>query len=492
MVETKTSVRATAHSGHWGRVVRALHGRQYTRSLWKSGLLILILTGLFVSYLLFKPGGSSPHVVRFVDDVIQGLLEGVGLLLTLPLFVRAAGRSRQRNSSFAERVARARVGQRWVPLLLGLGILSYAIGQAIWTYNENIVHLAVLFPSWSDAASLGSYPFILLALLLLPGQPLPASIRTRIALGSLAIMVAAATFSWYLILGPTILQGADTVLGEVIGTAYPLADLVLIFCLLMLLIHSHDRAIRPVALILGLAFIIIVLTDSISGYQELHNAYATGTLLDVGWPLGYMLVGLGARALHVVRASRPAPTPPATSEKGTVQPVPTWLFWQSLLPFLVLPGLIALLGYTIAYDHLNPLQGGVFLGTAAFEGLLILRQIFVIRETIGQNRTLWELHERVTKAELARERAERIKVERILALNDALAASQQAMPHARIIAFGHYQIRDSEGTYYNVYHREDGEHQAFECECPHYQQQAICSHSLAAAALHSVSDSAQP
>jgi hypothetical protein len=415
------------------------------------------------------------------------------LLFTLPLFLRGTGRTRQRNVSFAERVARARIGQRWVPLLLGLGILSYVIGQAIWTYNENIVHLPVLFPSWADAGYLGSYPFILLALLLLPTHPLPASTRSRIALGSLAIMVAVATFSWYIVLGPTILQGADTVLGQVIGTAYPLAALVLIFCLLLLVIHSHDRAIRPVALILGLAFIIIVLTDSIYDYQELHKAYVTGTLLDVGWPLGYMLVGLGARALRVVRASRPLParTPVGASEEGPVQPVPAWPFWQSLLPFLVLPALIALLGHTIAFDNLNPLQGGVFLGTAAFMGLLILRQVFVIRETIGQNHKLWEMHERVTRAELARERAERIKVERILALNDALAASQQAMPHARIIAFGHYQIRDSEGIYYNVYHREAGEHQTFECECPQYQQQAICSHSLAAAALHSVSGSLQ-
>ena len=59
--------------------------------------------------------------------------------------------------------------------------------------------------------------------------------------------------------------------------------------------------------ILGLAFMIIVLTDSIYDYQELHNAYVTGTMLDVGWPLGYMLVGLGARALRVMGTSRPLP-----------------------------------------------------------------------------------------------------------------------------------------------------------------------------------------
>ncbi len=467
---------------------------QSMRSLWKSALLILTLTGLFVSYLLFKPGGSSPTLVTFVDNVIQGLLEGVGLLLTLPLFLHGIGRTRQGNVSFAERVAPARIGQRWVPILLGLAILSYVIGQAIWTYNENIAHLPVLFPTWADAGYLGSYPFVLLALLLLPAQPLPASTRMRIVLGSLMIMVALTTFSWYLILGPTILQGADTLLGKVIGTAYPLATLVLIFCLLLLVIRSHEHTIRPVALILGLAFMIIVLTDSIYDYQELHNAYATGTMLDVGWPLGYMLVGLGARALHVMRASRslPARTPAGASEEGTVQPVPASFFWQSLPPFLFLPPIIALLCYTIAFDKkLCPLQWGVFLGTAAFIGLLILRQIIVIRETIGQNNKLLEMHERVIRAELARERAERIKVERILALNDALAASQQAMPHARILAFGHYQIRDSKGFYFNVYHREAGEHQTFECECPQYQQQAICSHSLTAAALHSISGSPQ-
>jgi hypothetical protein len=482
---------------------------QPMRSLGKSGLLVLTLTGIFVIYLLFKPGGSSPGVVTFVDNVIQGLLEVVGLLLTLPLFLYGFGRTRQKHVTFAERVAPGRIGQRWVPVLLGLAILCYVIGQAIWTYNENIAHLKVLFPTWADAGYLGSFPFVLLALLLLPAQPLPAITRTRIVLNSLLIMVAVTTISWYFILGPTILRGIGTVLGTVIATAYPLATLLLIFCLLLLATHSHDQTIRPGVFILGLAFLIIVLTDSIYDYQQLHSAYATGTMLDVGWPLGYMLIGLGARAMLLTRTSRPISAPAQTraSEEGTVQPVPASFFWQSLLPFLFLPPIIGLLGYTMAFDkmlcpmRLGVILGitfdkmlctvrlGVILGTAAFLGLLILRQVFVIRQTITENHKLWEMHERATRAELARERAERLKVERILALNDALAASQQAMPHARILAFGHYQIRDSNGIYYNVYHRESGEHQAFECECPQYQQQAICPHSLTAAALHSVSGS---
>src|SRR5947209_2237849 len=494
MADTETEISAALQPGHEGQVLTVSHGL-YVRSLWKSGLLVLVLTGLFVAYLLIKPGG--PERVAFVDNIIQGLLEGVGLLLALPLFVRGIGRIRQSPPSFAERVAPAKTSQRWVPLLLGLGILSYIIGQVLWTYNENILQLPAsqLFPTWADAGFLGSYPFVLIALLLLPTRPLAADTRTRIVLDSLMIMVGVTTLSWYFILGPTILQGADTMLGEVVGTAYRVMTLVLLFCLLLLVIHSNDRTIRPVALILALAFIIIVTTDSIYDYQELNNTYASGTMLDVGWPLGYMLVGLGARALRVVMASRtlsmrttPGTQPPM---EEAVQPSSTSFLWKSLLPYLFVPIVVFLLGYTIATAGHSTLKMGVFLGAGTLMVLLILRQVFAIRETIGQNQRLWEMHERVARAELAREKAERMRAERVIALNDALAASQHAKPHARILSLGHYQVRDSRGSYYNVYHREAGEQQSFECECPQYQQQSICPHSLTAAALHGASEASR-
>lgn len=116
----------------------------------------------------------------------------------------------------------------------------------------------------------------------------------------------------------------------------------------------------------------------------------------------------------------------------------------------------------------------------SFEGLFVFRPA---ARRIHQTLTdLIRANERATRAEVTRKKAERI-----LALNDALASSQQSTPHARIVALGHYQVRDKEGIYYNIYHREDDGQQFFGCECPQYEQQAICPHSLAAAALHSVS-----
>lgn len=357
---------------------------QSSRSLWRGLALIFLLISIFVIYLLVKPG--DPHSVTLIDNLIQGILEGVGLLFTLP-FCLPNGRRTKRSPAFPpQRSASAKTTQRWVPLLLGLGILSYIIGQAIWTYNEDIAHLPVLFPTWADAGFLGSYPFVLLALLLLPSGLLLAETRIRIILDGLLIMVGVVTLGWYFILGPTILQGADTLAGRIVGTAYPLVTLVVIFCLILLIVHTNDRIERSVVLILSLALLVIVTTDSIYNYQELHNLYTTGGLLDIGWPLGYMLIGLTARSirLHQVARDLSGNPPPLLSQKTASIPS----LWRSLLPYLFVPAVVLLLAFTEYLGEKGALVIGVRIGTAILMGLLLLRQVFAIRETIIQNNTL--------------------------------------------------------------------------------------------------------
>ena len=123
---------------------------------------------------------------------------------------------------------------------------------------------------------------------------------------------------------------------------------------------------------------------------------------------------------------------------------------------------------------------GSMLLVLLMEGLFVFRPaVRRLRQTVAD---LQRANEYLTRSEITRKRAERI-----LALNEALAASQAQRPHARIVALSHYQVRDRDGTYYNVHHREiDGQH-VFACECAQYREQMICPHSLTAAAMHSVS-----
>src|SRR5260221_1827975 len=361
----------------------------------KDFALVLLLSGLFAAYLLFKP--EMPLAMTLVDNLTQGLFEGVGLLLALPLWLPGDGRKGLPAGSLPPGTAGTSPVQRWVPLLLSLGILSYIIGQGIWTYNENIAHLPVLFPSWADVGYLASYPFLLLAILFLPHRPLPIQTRLRVFLDGLLIMVGVVTFSWYFVLGPTILHGADTAAGQIIGTAYPLAALVLIFCLLLLAARSHELEMQSMVLLLALALIIIVITNSVYDYLELHNMYATGGLLDVGWPLGYMLIGLGARAMQEYLASRrlstaPAAAPVPSLEKGEIIGRPV-LLRGALIPLLFVSAVFLLLVWTKYVEANTGLEAQVSLGVTILLGLMVVRQVLVIQEAINRNRLLYKTQE---------------------------------------------------------------------------------------------------
>lgn len=154
-----------------------------------------------------------------------------------------------------------------------------------------------------DAGYLGSYPFLLTAVLLLPTLRLRTQQRLRILLDGLIFMVGADIVSWYFILGPTFVRSGDSLLGRLIATAYPVATLMVTACLIVLINRYRDEQLRPTFLLLTLALVLLIVTNTVYNCQILYNRYTTGTLLDVGWPLAYMLIGLSARSLRLSSAA---------------------------------------------------------------------------------------------------------------------------------------------------------------------------------------------
>ena len=144
-------------------------------------------------------------------------------------------------------------GQRWAPVLLGLGILSWVFGQALFTYYEWVLGRPPPLPSIADLGYLSVYPFLLVGILLLPARPIPVAARTRIALDGLMTMTAAVTFSWYFILGPVMQQGSESTLSKAVSSAYPLADIVLIACLIILASRPEEHTLLPAVSLLALA-----------------------------------------------------------------------------------------------------------------------------------------------------------------------------------------------------------------------------------------------
>lgn len=363
-----------------------------TRTLRKPLSLLLVGNGLFLAYLLLKP--LSPSLFIFGDNLLQSALETVGLLFALPILLPASTRRQTGVPSSHWRAWWTSSGSV-VPLLLACTLLSFVIGQVIWTINEDVLHLAVLFPTWADAGCLGSYPFLLLAILFLPQQHLLLSSRTRIAFDAVITMTGIVTLGWYFVLGPTIQQGTNSGLGQLVGAAYPLSTLVLIFCLFLLVMRKNAPAMRPVIFLLFLAFVVIAITDTIYDYQQLHELYETGSLLDFGWPLGYLLLGLAARALYVLPQLERQVSGQTKESKGTAEQL---ALWQILLPYAWIPAVGFLLLFIWKQGNDPFLVTGVVIGAVVLLGLLMLRQFVAMRELSTAHRQLRRAEQQKARA----------------------------------------------------------------------------------------------
>jgi len=396
------------------------------RSFRRAAGLILLFNGLLVAWVLLKPG--SDRMLALVVNTA----EFVGPLLALPLCF--AGLLRpvwRRGESQTDVEPAVTIRQRWAPVLLGLGIMSWVLGQAIFTYYEWVLDQPPPLPSIADVGYLSVYPFLLLGILLLPARPVPVASRTRIALDGLMTMTAAVTFSWYFVLGPVMQQGTQTMLAKAVATAYPLADIVLIACLVILALRPDEHTLRPAIRLLALGLVLVVVADSNFAYLSLHDAYATGMLLDVGWSLGYMLVALGAFAARLAPTGEAATTPDEPGDTSrSASPLAEQRVWPSLLPYVLVPavGILVVYAWRTSAGS-GSLALGVYLGGAVLIGLVLLRQVLTIVENARlYNRLQGTYREMEKKEEEVRQLnkdLEKRVAERTEQLKSAMAKQQQ-------------------------------------------------------------------
>ena len=93
--------------------------------------MVLLFNGLLVAVVLLKPGSDD------MLALVVNAAEFVGPLLVLPLcFGGLMRRMWRRGDSQTDLGPAVTRGQRWAPVLLGLGILSWALGQMLFTYYE--------------------------------------------------------------------------------------------------------------------------------------------------------------------------------------------------------------------------------------------------------------------------------------------------------------------------------------------------------------------
>jgi len=345
---------------------------------------ILIGAISFAAFLLTVPGGHR-HVV-LIDDLVQGAVPAfLAAIWSFEAFVR------RRRSKGARQIRRASI-------FFCLSAVSFAVGQAIWTCYENVVHQPP-FPSWADIPFLAAYPFLAMGTFLLASPPKSLAARVRLSLDALICLTSLVIISWYFILGPALLQSSMSPLAKIVGTAYPFLDVVIFSSLLLLTMNAKSQQLRPAISAVLAGALCIIVTDTLYDYQTLRGSYHTGSVFDVLWPTGYAMVVVAALILNRMPASLHRDQIPDSTLSRSLSDSNSNR-WRVLIPSVLVLGAWALVAIVVATPGNQDLQPVMAVAAGLLACLVVCRQVLTSRDNdrlMDDLRSAWR--ETVARAE---------------------------------------------------------------------------------------------
>lgn len=241
------------------------------RTVLVGGFLALCLLVAFTARALLGFGGHNTHVLfnTWIYNALM-LTSAAGCLLRAALVRR-------------ERLA-------WA--LLGVGLLLFAGGD-IYFAAVLAEQATVSIPSPADGGYLAFYPLAYVALIVLLRARIGTFPVARWLDGAIvgsAVAALAAAFA----LGPILDASSEgQTLAVATNLAYPIADLTLLTMVATAASFTGWRPGRSWA-VLGAGLLLLAVSDGGYLLQSAKGTYVEGTILDVGWPFGVLLVACAA------------------------------------------------------------------------------------------------------------------------------------------------------------------------------------------------------
>ncbi|MDQ1708045.1 MAG: two-component system, cell cycle sensor histidine kinase and response regulator CckA [Pyrinomonadaceae bacterium] len=176
---------------------------------------------------------------------------------------------------------------------LAVAFLCYFLGNVVWAYYELVLgsDLAV---SWADLPYLLYYPICLAGLLSFPMGRAGRS-RLTFALDAGTVMLGTTLLIWYVVLRPVGLAEHTSTLETLITMAYPVANTVLLFGVIAVLLRRPARSVSLALRILTMAILADAIADFGYSYQTLHSSYFGGQWPDCFYMLNFVLIAFSAQ-----------------------------------------------------------------------------------------------------------------------------------------------------------------------------------------------------
>lgn len=325
---------------------------------WVGVFLVLILP---VAYFLLTALYRAETSRVIISDIFS---PGINILATIILILAA----------YDTKKVSARLAAGWG--VVAAAQLSFTLGDLTWSYLE-LVLKSPTFPSIADGLYLLFYPLFLVGISFFISRKQNAIEWIKKAIDISIILVVSSLSYWIFLIAPIVHSSAAIpTMEKILTVAYPAGDLILLFALLIILYH-RSVDINPVPLwILALGTVVMILADSIYSHQALMETYVTGSLLDFGWILSYILFALAGIAQSIsVRYYRTEDTLPLQ----VVLIVRKLSRVFGYVPYLWVVAAYLLL-YFYKHEQYSVNEELLFLVVGYVFAIVIIRQLMVINE----------------------------------------------------------------------------------------------------------------
>jgi uncharacterized membrane protein (DUF106 family) len=180
--------------------------------------------------------------------------------------------------------------ERGAWLAIGLGLLSWAVGEVLWSalYSGQV---DPPYPSVADAFWLGWYPLTGLGIALLIRRHV-ARFELHRWMDGVAVMLVVMTPGVALLVQPVAEHSSDDTLATLVDFSYPILDMLLVGAILGVYGLTAWRPAR-VWLLLGLGCVIMAIADGVFAVQQ-ARASLVGDNYYVVWTAGALLIAYSA------------------------------------------------------------------------------------------------------------------------------------------------------------------------------------------------------
>lgn len=325
-------------------------GRSQVISFYAAAVLALSIVLIRLALLAFAKDTEAFLLIDDILFIIASGLASAGLLY-------AAWRSEGRSKSAWKALAAAQI--------------AYTLGEVVYTVMEVGFH-TYLFPSLADVFYLLFYPLFAIGIILLPKVPLSQREWLKILLDAGITIIAATSVFWVFLISPAIASNSGKTLELAVSVAYPVMDLVLFFALMELIFRRFGSTGRITLIFLASSMAVSIITDALFTVQTDQEAYVSGSLLDTGWLVSTMLLGL-AGVLQVNSTINNLPAPYDTVYRRRAS-------WTHYLPYLGigLASLFFIWGYYCSFPiSFSSLAGSIW----TIVGLMFIRQKLTLDES---------------------------------------------------------------------------------------------------------------